>query len=352
MGRGRRGARLGTGLVVALATAWAGGGVAALADEPALAARSAGSGSVPTRCVPLHLALQVGAAQVAAGSVFTDVYLRNAGSQPCRLQGFPAVELLDAAGQPAAFTAGREGPAGSGFVVAPGGTGQFTLHTFAPTGYPGCVPPPVTQIRITAPEQTSTLTNAILLTACGGRFFRTSLTPGPGGAGPPQSTSGGRCRVANVALQIGPRILGEPGRYVYQAVILRNAGTVRCNLDGYPAASFLDPAGREVGSRAGRLPDTPRKVLLSPGQVGSFVLRSPACSAARTATFLRVHPPDDIASLVTQDPALVCPTPAPAVTAVQPGASPRSVPSGTTAALPTKERRPTVVGARVTLPWG
>src|SRR5664279_3475977 len=61
----------------------------------------------------------------------------------------------------------------------------------------GCVPPPVTQIRITAPEQTSTLTNAILLTACGGRFFRTSLTPGPGGAGPPQSTSGGRCRVAN-----------------------------------------------------------------------------------------------------------------------------------------------------------
>ncbi|MCU1672437.1 MAG: hypothetical protein JWN77_550 [Frankiales bacterium] len=99
---------------------------------------------------------------------------------------------------------------------------------------------------------------------------------------------------------------------MYQLLVLTNQGAT-CSLRGFPGLSFLDAAGRQVGSPAAMSSAPRRRVLLRPGgsataQLAIRTARNYPDSdcAPRPATRLRVYPPGQRVPLTAADPADVC----------------------------------------------
>jgi hypothetical protein len=115
-------------------------------------------------CESQHLALQTGQSQGAAGSVITTYILRNAGTAPCTLFGFPGVSLLNSAGQQLGAAATRQGTAFPQFTLPPGRVASFRVQI----ARAGCAQtsPPSTTIRIYPPNQTLALTAPFQTAVC------------------------------------------------------------------------------------------------------------------------------------------------------------------------------------------
>ncbi len=82
----------------------------------------------PAGCTSNHLALQQGTSQGAAGSTIVQYILRNAGTAPCTLYGFPGVSFLNEAGTQLGQAATRQGTATPAFTVQPGQVASFAVQ--------------------------------------------------------------------------------------------------------------------------------------------------------------------------------------------------------------------------------
>lgn len=115
-------------------------------------------------CQSSHLALQAGQSQGAAGSTIATFILRNAGTSPCGLFGFPGVSFLNSSGTQLGAAATRQGTAGPRFIVQPGQVASFQVQI--PVA--GCVSP-ITQsttIRIFPPNQKGALEAPAVFPIC------------------------------------------------------------------------------------------------------------------------------------------------------------------------------------------
>ena len=152
-------------------TAGAGGGSS---GPPAPASNPVSAGT----CSSTHLALTVSVPQGAAGSSYTELILRNAGTSVCRLSGFPGVSLFDITGHQVGKDAQHSGSAGVPDMLAPGQVAHATLRTIpaACTGGTAGSDPGVT-VRVFPPGERGPLMNAIYAYACGPPQV-TAVSPG------------------------------------------------------------------------------------------------------------------------------------------------------------------------------
>jgi hypothetical protein len=106
-------------------------------------------------CESRHLALQAGQSQGAAGSTIATFILRNAGTTPCGLFGFPGVSFLNSSGARLGAAGTRQGTAAARFIVQPGQVASFQVQI--PVA--GCAPnsPQSTTIRVYPPNQKAAL---------------------------------------------------------------------------------------------------------------------------------------------------------------------------------------------------
>jgi hypothetical protein len=106
-------------------------------------------------CQSRHLALQAGQSQGAAGSTIATFILRNAGTTPCGLFGFPGVSFLNSSGARLGAAGTRQGTAAARFIVQPGQVASFQVQI--PVA--GCAPnsPQSTTIRVYPPNQKAAL---------------------------------------------------------------------------------------------------------------------------------------------------------------------------------------------------
>ena len=140
----------------------------------------------------------------------------------------------------------------------------------------------------------------------------TITSTAPPTSAPAASSPSGRpeCRAAGLAL----RFLGQQGATGHGELgfAVRNTGSARCRIFGYPGVQFLDASGAGLPTRSQRVSDDfvgpvpPVEIVLAPGASASFRLvvthgnASPAgCTIARG---LQVYPPDDTATLTTAIP--------------------------------------------------
>lgn len=107
---------------------------------------------------------------------------------------------------------------------------------------------------------------------------------------------------------------GGAGQF-HQPLVLTNRGGP-CSLLGYPGVSFVDGAGRLLGSPADESTGPVRRVLLVPGGSATAVLTYSNAGAFPDSTCrpqqadrVRVYPPGDRVALLVADPILVCSAP-------------------------------------------
>jgi hypothetical protein len=101
----------------------------------------------------------------------------------------------------------------------------------------------------------------------------------------------------------------------HQRVTLTNGGS-RCTVYGYPGASFVDAAGKTLGSPAGHSTSSFGRVLLEHSQAATAVLTysnagayPDSTCAPQQADRLRIYPPANRDALLVKDPILVCSMP-------------------------------------------
>ena len=118
----------------------------------------------PAACASVHLALQAGPSQGAAGSLIATYLLRNAGAVPCSLYGFPGVSLLNSGGRQVGAAASRHGTAFPKFTLQPGQVASFLVQI----AHAGCPPasPQSQTIRIFPPNQRLALTAPFTVDVC------------------------------------------------------------------------------------------------------------------------------------------------------------------------------------------
>nr|WP_255219465.1 DUF4232 domain-containing protein [Kocuria salina] len=113
-------------------------------------------------------------------------------------------------------------------------------------------------------------------------------------------------------LEVAAAPVGGAAGSVHVDVVLTNAGEDPCTLAGYAGVSFVDADGTMIGSPALRdatVPGTGQ--VLAPGESVTAGLRisqagnHPTCDA-RTATGLRVYPPENTESVVIPFPVEAC----------------------------------------------
>ncbi|MFI7741426.1 DUF4232 domain-containing protein [Kocuria rhizosphaericola] len=118
------------------------------------------------------------------------------------------------------------------------------------------------------------------------------------------------CTTSQLELAAAP--VGGAAGSVHVDLVLTNAGESPCTLAGYAGVSFVDAAGTIIGSPAVRdatVPGTGR--VVAPGASASAGLRvsqagnHPTCDA-RTASGLRVYPPENTESVVIPFPVEAC----------------------------------------------
>lgn len=86
-----------------------------------------------------------------AGHYGVDVILRNDGSTPCTLQGFPGVSLIDNKGKQLGAAASRDGASAS-VVLPPGGSGRARVRV-TQAGNVGCSVVPAEGLLVYPPGQ-------------------------------------------------------------------------------------------------------------------------------------------------------------------------------------------------------
>jgi hypothetical protein len=131
-------------------------------------------------CEASQLAAELGPSNAGAGQVYQPLILRNTGSSPCIVLGFPGVSLLDGSGTQIGQPATREGSEGSAVVLQNGGVASAMLHTTNEGIGPSCDPTSA-QMKVFPPDQTADLTFAAEYTACGG-FTVTTIVAGDQGS--------------------------------------------------------------------------------------------------------------------------------------------------------------------------
>lgn len=140
------------------------------------------------------------------------------------------------------------------------------------------------------------------------------VTASPSAAPSPTVAALPACRTAQLRLSLGTT-QGGAGQF-HQPLVLTNTGA-RCSLYGYPGVSFLDAAGRQLGSPAEAEPGTRKTlVVLAAGGAASAALTysnagaypDSTCRPQEAAT-VRVYPPGERAALTTPDKVLVCSAP-------------------------------------------
>lgn len=118
-------------------------------------------------CSSTHLALAVAVPQGAAGSAYIDLILRNAGTAPCRLSGYPGVTLYDMGGHQIGKAAEHNGPSGVTVTLAPGQVAHATLQTTPAACASGHGDNPAVSVRVFPPGEHGPLTNTIIASPCG-----------------------------------------------------------------------------------------------------------------------------------------------------------------------------------------
>ncbi|MEX5234592.1 DUF4232 domain-containing protein [Kocuria arenosa] len=125
-------------------------------------------------------------------------------------------------------------------------------------------------------------------------------------------TGGGSRLCTTSQLEVAAAPVGGAAGSVHVDVVLTNAGEDPCTLAGYAGVSFVDATGAMIGSPALRdatVPGTGQVVV--PGESVTAGLRvsqagnHPTCDA-RTATGLRVYPPENTESVVIPFPVEAC----------------------------------------------
>ncbi|WP_424346678.1 DUF4232 domain-containing protein [Kocuria sp. CH-021] len=128
-------------------------------------------------------------------------------------------------------------------------------------------------------------------------------------------TRGGAPLCATSQLEAAATPVGGAAGSVHVNLVLSNAGAGPCTLAGYAGVSFVDAAGTMIGSPAVRdatVPGTGR--VLAPGESAVAGLRvgqaanHQSCDA-RSATGLRVYPPENTESVVIPFPVKACADP-------------------------------------------
>jgi hypothetical protein len=124
--------------------------------------------------------------------------------------------------------------------------------------------------------------------------------------------TGGSPLCTTSRLEVAAAPVGGAAGSVHVDVVLTNAGEDPCTLAGYAGVSFVDADGTMIGSPALRdatVPGTGQ--VLAPGESVTAGLRisqagnHPTCDA-RTATGLRVYPPENTESVVIPFPVEAC----------------------------------------------
>lgn len=104
----------------------------------------------------------------AAGSVYSQLILTNAGSEPCVLRGFPGVSLTaDANGAPIGAPARQDGASPvADVLLAPGQAGGAEMRYTQAGNYPDCTVTEAAGYRVYPPEDTASLFLAKPRKAC------------------------------------------------------------------------------------------------------------------------------------------------------------------------------------------
>lgn len=125
-------------------------------------------------------------------------------------------------------------------------------------------------------------------------------------------TGGGSPLCTTSQLEVAAAPAGGAAGSVHVDVVLTNAGENPCTLAGYAGVSLVDADGTMIGSPAQRdatVPGTGQ--VVAPGESVTAGLRvsqagnHPTCDA-RTATGLRVYPPENTESVVIPFPVEAC----------------------------------------------
>ncbi|WP_235563890.1 DUF4232 domain-containing protein [Arthrobacter sp. Soil763] len=127
---------------------------------PSSAAATTSSAAGPARCKAAHLTASLDSrGGGAAGSVYIQLILKNTGTEPCLLQGYPGVSLTaGASGEPIGAAAKRDESApATDVLLAPGKAGKATLRYTQAANYPDCTRTPAAGFRVYPPEDTASL---------------------------------------------------------------------------------------------------------------------------------------------------------------------------------------------------
>jgi hypothetical protein len=151
-------------------------------------------------CVSAQLAVELGQAGVAAGSVASVVSFKNTSSTECSLYGYPGLQMLDAAGQPFPTEVIRGTSATVPSVpenvvtLAPSAEASFDLGYADGTGYGSASCPTSPRVEITPPNADQSITVAWQIQPYGGGTIaqlqcgQITVSPVYAGNGAPGST--------------------------------------------------------------------------------------------------------------------------------------------------------------------
>jgi hypothetical protein len=132
---------------------------------------SGSSGAGLQRCHRSQLRAQLGQANGAAGSIRISATFRNTSSSTCSLEGYPGMQMLNKAGKkiPTSVHRGLPGTAPVRTVsLAPGGAARFYMGFADATGYGNKKCPASARVKVTAPNDFSSITVAWHLQPYGG----------------------------------------------------------------------------------------------------------------------------------------------------------------------------------------
>ncbi|WSW21583.1 DUF4232 domain-containing protein [Streptomyces phaeochromogenes] len=131
------------------------------------------------RCTRGHLDLSLGRVSPGAGNRYTPLVFTNAGEEPCSLQGYPGVTLLDTSGKRIGESSERRGPTAPAVALESGGSAYAALHTVAPGVTDKPCWKPAAQIQAYPPGSTWALrTPAASFRVCGDIFEVSTVKPG------------------------------------------------------------------------------------------------------------------------------------------------------------------------------
>jgi hypothetical protein len=141
------------------------------------------------RCHTSQLLARPGEGGVGLGNVMTVLTLTNVSDVPCRLYGYPGIQMLDSNHRaiPTHVARGdtyfRLDPGPTRVFVGPNETASFVAAWgHVPPGPELCAAS--TYVRLTPPDETDYLTIPVAIDACAGGIFVTAIVAGANG--PPQ----------------------------------------------------------------------------------------------------------------------------------------------------------------------